>query len=312
MIEKKTKTARARKIQAALAAIAIGAASAACAAAAFSGCAKDSRKGEPSCATRYPILLVHGLSWRDDGIVSYWGTVPEALTERGARVYLSRHDAWGSIEDNAAKIDERVEAILAETGAGKVNVIAHSKGGIETRYLISSLKRGDRVASLSTVGTPHRGTAIARFFLEDAPIVNETTGKAVDLVAQFINGDSAPDARKAISQLTPEAMAAFNARNRDDPRVLYQSWTSELHDDYGVGVYVLLYRALRDMEGRNDGFVPVESAKWGQFRGVIGEEDELPISHSDVHGLVIYRAANRFDAPAFYVRLVEELKARGL
>ncbi len=292
-----------KRILAAIAAIGI---------AVLSGCAKDSGKGEPSCATRYPILLVHGLSWRDDGLISYWGTVPEALTERGARVYLAKHDAWGSIEGNSEKIAERVDAILAETGAGKVNVIAHSKGGIETRYLISALGRGGQVASLSTVGTPHRGTAIARFFLEDAPVVNDATGKAVDFLAQFIGGDSAPAAKKAIAQLTPEAMAAFNASNPDDSRVLYQSWTSELHDDYGVGVYVLLYRALRDMEGRNDGFVPVESAKWGKFRGVIGEEDELPISHSDVHGLVIYRAANRFDAPAFYVKLVEELKARGL
>jgi triacylglycerol lipase len=263
------------------------------------------------CATRYPILLVHGVSWRDDYPIPYWDSVPEALEAHGARVYLAKHDAWGTIEGNAAKIAQRIDAILSETGAGKVNLVAHSKGGIESRYLISSLGRGGQVASLSTINTPHRGSASARFFLKDAPVVNGVTGKAVDLTALFILGDRDPDAKKAVWQLTPEFMAEFNAANPDDPRVLYQSWTSVLDDSYGVPLYQAFYMLLRDLEGPNDGFVSVSSAQWGDFRGVIGAEEGIPISHSDVHGLILFPAANRFNAPAFYVALVSELKDRG-
>ena len=44
-----------------------------------------------------------------------------------------------------------------ETGCGKVNIIAHSKGGLDARYAISKLGMAPYVASLTTMNTPHRG-----------------------------------------------------------------------------------------------------------------------------------------------------------
>jgi triacylglycerol lipase len=299
-------------ISRATAALALAVALAAALAAA-SGCAgcPGERTAKASCRTKYPLLFVHGVSWRDDYLISYWGKVPEALEERGAKVFLAKHDAWGTIEGNAEKVAERIDAILAETGAAKVNIIAHSKGGIESRYAITTLGRAGSVATLTTINTPHRGTASARFFLEDAPIVNGATAAAMDFAALFLLGDEAPATARAIAQLMPESMAAFNARVPDDPRVRYQSWTSVLDDTYGAAVYQVFYMILRDLAGPNDGFVPLESAKWGDFRGVLGEKEGLPISHSDAHGLILFPNANRFDAPAFYVSVVEELKERG-
>ena len=43
----------------------------------------------------------------------------------------------------------------------KVHVIAHSMGGLDARYMISRLGMEDRVLSLTTVGTPHRGSKYA-------------------------------------------------------------------------------------------------------------------------------------------------------
>jgi triacylglycerol lipase len=264
-----------------------------------------------ACATKYPILLVHGISWRDDYPIPYWGSVPETLVARGARVYLANHDAWGSIEANAGKLVKRIEEIRAETGAQKVDVIAHSKGGLETRYLISTLKRADLVASLTTINTPHRGSSTASFFLDEAPLLNDYTAYIMDFSSIFVLGDITPDAEAAVRQLTPKYMAGFNDRNPDDPRVYYQSWTSVISESYGALPYVVFNKILVKKEGPNDGFVSVESAKWGRFRGVIGADTGMLISHSDVHGLVLFPQANKFDAPAFYVGLVKELKDSG-
>ena len=85
------------------------------------------------CRTRYPILLIHGLNCRDDWVFPYWGRVADILRARGAAVFLSGQDAWGSVPGNARALLRRAEDILAETGAEKLNLIAHSKGGLEAR-----------------------------------------------------------------------------------------------------------------------------------------------------------------------------------
>jgi triacylglycerol lipase len=91
------------------------------------------------CATAYPLLLVHGLGVRDGKRHRIWGRIPNTLTALGAQVYFGEHDAWGTPENNARQLRHRVGAILSETGAGRVNIIAHSKGGLDARLLIAQL-----------------------------------------------------------------------------------------------------------------------------------------------------------------------------
>ena len=91
------------------------------------------------CKTKYPIMLVHGTGFRDRKHLNYWGRIPKALTEQGATVFYGQQDSWGSIEHNAGVLKDNLNKYIMETNIEKVNVIAHSKGGIEARYLISSL-----------------------------------------------------------------------------------------------------------------------------------------------------------------------------
>ncbi|MCM1578837.1 MAG: triacylglycerol lipase, partial [Ruminococcus sp.] len=107
---------------------------------------------------KYPIVLAHGMGFRDDGIIGYWGRIPKALEARGERIFYSGSDGNGNVEGNALQMKESVDRALAVTGAEKVNIIAHSKGGLEARYLISSLGYGKRTASLTTLSTPHNGS----------------------------------------------------------------------------------------------------------------------------------------------------------
>ncbi len=107
---------------------------------------------------KYPILLVHGMGFHDHRIFNYWGRIPRKLEAQGNRIFYGKQDSHGSAESNGRFLYGRLQEILEETGAEKVNIIAHSKGGLDCRWMISHLDQGAHVASLTTVATPHHGS----------------------------------------------------------------------------------------------------------------------------------------------------------
>lgn len=183
------------------------------------------------CRTRYPLLLIHGLNCRDDWIFPYWGRVADILRTHGATVYLSGQDAWGSIPGNAQALRRRAEDILSETGSEKLNLLAHSKGGLEARYLISTLGFAPKAASLTTICTPHQGSKAAAEWLARERICR-IAGRGLEGFWRA-RGDRDPDFPAAVSALTPEAMARFNRENPDSPLVYYQSWGARLDGRLG-------------------------------------------------------------------------------
>lgn len=255
------------------------------------------------CRTRYPILLIHGLNWRDDWIFPYWGCVAETLAAHGAKVFLSGQDAWGSIPGNAGALRLRGEEILAETGSRKLNLIAHSKGGLEARFLISSLGFAEKTASLTTVCTPHHGSRAAAEWLGRRKRVCSFAGRRMENFWRA-RGDQNPDFHEALAALTPEAMARFNAENPDSPLVYYQSWGAQLDRARGDpmdSVQLLLTKA----DAPTDGLVSPDSAVWGVYRGTL-----KGVSHQDGAGRK-RRGRQNFDPQAFYIRMVQELAEMG-
>ena len=111
--------------------------------------------------TKYPIVLVHGICLRESRVFHAFGKIEKVLVAEGCKAYTAGIDAFGSIETNAEQLKEFVLRILDKTGAEKVNVIAHSKGGLDTKYMLSSLCMADKVASFTTLCTPHKGSEIA-------------------------------------------------------------------------------------------------------------------------------------------------------
>lgn len=91
-----------------------------------------------ACNTKYPILLIHGTGFRDRKRFGYWGRIPKTLEDAGAVVFYGNQDSWASIERNAEMIRDTLHDIIRDTGCVKVNIIAHSKGGLEARFLASS------------------------------------------------------------------------------------------------------------------------------------------------------------------------------
>lgn len=229
-------------------------------------------KGEKNL--KYPVLLVHGFGFRDGKRINYWGRIPNALRELGCRVFYGNQDSCASIEDNARFLKERVEQVLTETGAEKVNIIAHSKGGLEARYMISRLSSADKVASLTTIATPHRGSVT----IEKVPkFVLKFLGFFMNIWMRIL-GDRRPDAYKAYLSFRADYAEKFNEETPDCPEVWYQSYAFSMKHDI---LLWLTHCIIKKYEGENDGLVSVKSAEWGEFKGIVRSNSKRGISHCD-------------------------------
>src|SRR5271157_996646 len=85
-----------------------------------------------TCATKYPVVLAHGMGAQAKilGFIDYWGDIPGALSDEGARVYVTSVNAMDATSSKGASFRQQILEILAITGAAKVNIIGHSHGTI--------------------------------------------------------------------------------------------------------------------------------------------------------------------------------------
>ncbi len=268
------------------------------------------RDGNEICATRYPIIMLHGIGFRDLQYFNYWGRIPMELARNGALVYYGHQEAWGTIENNAQIIKETIEKVLAENHCDKVNIIAHSKGGLDARYLISGLHMEDKIASLTTMSTPHRGSELLN-------ILNKLPDGVYHFVASLFDrtyrgfGDAAPDCYHASKQLSPEFCREFNEKYSDSTKVYYQSYASIVKHTFGDNL-LSIPNLLMFFAGapKNDGLVSVESAMWGNFQKTFISTGRRGISHGDMIDLK-REDYKGFDVIEAYVEIVSNLKKMG-
>ena len=279
---------------------------------------KEVRKPMPdnTCKTKYPIVLIHGAGFRDLKWPVYWGRIPDVLEKHGASVYYGLQDSWGSIETNASAIVSRIDAILEETGVEKVNLIAHSKGGLEARMAASSLGYGEKIASITTIATPHHGSkAVDRLMI--------LPGSLFSLAAFAVNnwirlvGDHRPDFLKVCKDFTTAAMERFNRENPDVPNVFYQSIACVMSRPFSDIHLSTANFILNRIEGPNDGLVSVASASWGENVRILRSGVFRGISHLDAIDLrrtpfTKNAAAEIRDICDVYAEIVRDLKQHGL
>lgn len=269
------------------------------------------RESMQICRTKYPIMLVHGVFFRDFRYLNYWGRIPKELEKNGAVIYYGNHQSAASVADSAAELVERMKQILEETGASKLNIIAHSKGGLDCRYALSMLGAEEYVASLTTINTPHRGCEFADYLL------SKISQKEKDVIANTYNaalkklGDYSPDFLAAVNDLTVSACQARNEIVKDVDGVYYQSIGSKLNVASG-GRFPLnfSYRLVHYFDGANDGLVGKNSFVWGDNYRFLIVKGKRGISHGDMIDLNRENIPD-FDVREFYVQLVQELKKKG-
>ena len=266
--------------------------------------------------TKYPILMIHGVGFRDLKWPLYWGRIPNALTEMGAVLFYGQQDSWARVEDNAKSIKVRIRQILDETESEKVNIIAHSKGGLEARMAASSLGMGDQIASITTIGTPHRGSKTIDRLLKAPDSLFNVAAFAVDNWIGLI-GDTKPDFYAVCRDFSTEFAETFNRENPDVPGVYYQSFAGIMKTPFSDIHLSTANIIVKLIDGDNDGLVSVESAKWGSSFTLLTGKTSRGVSHYDE---IDFRrsplSANRAgvgvsDICDVYRAIVEDLAARG-
>lgn len=266
------------------------------------------RKDARLCETKYPILLVHGVFFRDSNFFNYWGRIPKALEKNGAKIYYGNHQSAASVACSAEELTARIREILAETGCEKVNIIAHSKGGLDCRYAMHYLGAAPMVASLTTINTPHRGCIFADFLLKYAPekLKNSVATTYNQTLRQF--GDQNPDFLAAVNDLTASACTVSDSAMPAPSGVFCQSvgsWMERARS--GKFPLNFSFHLVKFFDGPNDGLVSLQSFSWGEKYTLVTVRGDRGISHGDMVDLN-RENIDGFDVREFYVNLVSELK----
>lgn len=121
---------------------------------------------QPSAAHPYPVVLVHGtFANMDDN----WQAASPLLANHGYCVYAFNYggpsasspiQGIGDITASAAQLATFVVAVLAATGAAKVDLVGHSQGGMMPRYYLNFLGGAAKVNDLVAFAPSNYGTTL--------------------------------------------------------------------------------------------------------------------------------------------------------
>lgn len=168
-----------------------------------------------------PVLLIHG--YVEDAAI--WKKWEDLLKKDGIQFFTitfkDSDDKCGSAEQHAKELEKRVQDVKQQSGAQKINIVGHSKGGLDARVFLDITDTKD-VANLIMIGTPNAGSPAA-----------ET------------NDACAP----AIFDLRPGANAT---RAEMNPNTKYYTIT---------GDWLPAAQGNLAIPGHDDGLVPVESVE---------------------------------------------------
>lgn len=159
--------------------------------------------------TQYPIVLVHGLFGFDDLLwVDYFYKVSHKLTQNGAVVYTATVSPANATEVRGEQLLQYIDAVLAHSGAEKVNLFGHSHGGPTIRYAASIAP--EKVASASSVAGVNWGSPVADLVRESIESGSTLEGVAGTVVNAFANVLELLSG-SGISQLPTDSIAALEA-----------------------------------------------------------------------------------------------------
>lgn len=239
----------------------------------------------------YPIVLAHGVcrfdvAWnrffradnsdnpRIDNL-HYFKGVRTMLKARGFEVFHCRVPWAAPVDKRAHALKQQIVRILEQTGVRKVNIIAHSMGGLDARHMLFNDRQAgrihERIASLTTVSTPHSGSPFADWGLKRLPLVVPLLKRlGLDL--------------SGLRDLTTNACRAFSQRpdvktfeEACESSVRFQTYAGRQQGPGLSASLRLSFRIIEAAEGDNDGLVSVQSATWHKryFKGILEGCDHL-------------------------------------
>lgn len=202
-----------------------------------------------------PIVLVHGLFGFDRlrlggmTLANYFPGIVDLFVAAGNRVLVPSLSPTAGIVQRAQQLKDFLESAAPQQA---VHIIAHSLGGLDARYMISRLDMAGRVLTLTTLGTPHRGTAFADWSVNRLERVLQPVFNLLQIPTQ------------AFFDLTRPACARFNDQAPDAPGVRYFSVAGRHDGSLRNPEWLLPYHIVLEAEGPNDGVVSLASANYGE------------------------------------------------
>lgn len=258
---------------------------------------------------KHPVLLCHGYG----AIVSLLKPSPlydVAMLMRCHNVltFAPNIVPYAKIEIRAARWVEVIKKITERTDIDKLNVIAHSMGGLDMRYAISKLEAGAHIASFTTISTPHHGTSLAELALNAPETIRKKLGNVLDWMGNHIYPGDKSDALGSVAQLTrPYVTEKFNPEVPDVKGIPYYSFSAAVGKNTEQPIPVISRyqnNHIYKEEGLNDGFVSIESAKWGEHIST------GPLSHMEQINLRV-KSDRKYLFEAFWLDVLKVLEEKG-
>lgn len=170
--------------------------------------------------TKYPIILAHGMAGFNSilGLEYFYG-VSSDLTANGANVFNTQVASFDSSYVRGEQLLSQVRTIEAITGAAKVNIIAHSQGAQDSRYVAGLIP--NQVASVTTVGGVNAGSPVADYV--QSLVDNNVAGSIMNVAGSVVNAfftlvgiasghEYDQNSLAGLKALTTAQTAAFNAQ----------------------------------------------------------------------------------------------------
>jgi triacylglycerol lipase len=192
----------------------------------------------------------------------------------------------------------------------KTHIIAHSLGGLDSRYILSPANSNPLqvpIRSLTTISTPHRGSPVADVVdnpmaLSPFPHLPFTTG--LNLLEPALNNLSI--SLNGLRSLTTSACQSFSEKYVDNPQVSYFSCAGSGRAGFpqASAPFLMFHQYIYAATGQSsDGMVPVPSAQWGTFDSSTWAGD-----HGEMIG---YNLDNLLSLPAYgYLAKYDQIVAR--
>jgi triacylglycerol lipase len=232
---------------------------------------------------KYPVFLCHG--YGAIGSVIKSGPLHEPCMEiRGHGIVAIAPNIvpYARIETRAENWVQLIKTFCKDYGYEKVNIIAHSMGGLDMRCALSTMDVADKVESLTTIATPHHGSSLADLILKAPELVTEKLSEMFDWFGDNMYPKTKSDALGSLEQLTCSYVKEiFNPGHPNLNEISYYSYSAAVGKGTKYSINPVLKfqnNQIFEKEGPNDAFVSIESAKWGT------QLETVPLSHlSQMH-----------------------------
>jgi triacylglycerol lipase len=241
-----------------------------------------------------PIVLAHGIARFDilTERVEKKLRLPETVLSdqleyfKGIKTHLETHgfivshpnqSFAGSADLRAEQLKTRVNDVIATTGSEKVHIIAHSMGGLDARHMIVDKGMADKVATLTTIGTPHHGSPVANHIEKNGGTL------LLAVLDKVLNVDGVHDLTSAVCEDFNRRAEDTEARNG----IRYQTYSASENINSIFAPLIPAWVIVRDTEGANDGLVSLNSQRWsrelvandGSRKPIIQHDFPFPADH---------------------------------